>query len=81
MNINCGVIMDDISDNLTNSCISELNVKKPLKNNNELIYRENTNDNIKKLNDFLALQNWQTVINSYNVNNSYNNFVFLSFLL
>ena len=36
--------------------LSELDVKKPLKNNNELFYRENTNDNIKKLNDFPALQ-------------------------
>ena len=63
--------------------ISELNVKKPFKNNNELhcccgllmlwtllyvveIMKE-------KLNDFLALQNWQTVSNAYNVNESHNN--------
>ena len=52
-----------------------MDVKKPLKNNNELFYRENINDNIKKLDDFLALQNWQTVYNAYNVNESYNNFV------
>ena len=38
-------------------------------------YGENTNDNIMKLNDFLALQNWQTVSNADNVNESYNNFV------
>ena len=68
MNINCGMIMDDISDHFPIFCISELNVSKPLKNNNELFYRENTNDNIKKFNDFLALQNWQTVYNAYNVN-------------
>ena len=37
-------------------CISELDVKKQLNNNNELFYRENTNDNIKKLNNFLTLQ-------------------------
>ena len=67
--------MDDIRDHFPIFCISELNVKKPFKNNNELFYRENTNDNIKRLNDFLALQNWQTVYNTYNVSESYNNFV------
>ena len=73
-NINCGIIMEDISDHIPIFCISELDVKKPLKNNNELFYRENTNDNIKKLNNFLTLQNWQTVYNAYNVNESYINF-------
>ena len=73
MNINCGII-DDISDYFP-FFISELNVKKPLKNNNELFHRENSNDNIKKLNDFLALQNWQTVYNACNVNESHNNFI------
>ena len=38
-------------------------------------YRENTNENIKKPNNFLTLQNWQTVYNAYNANESYNNFV------
>ena len=75
MNINCGIIMDDISDHFPIFLISELNVKKPLKNNKKLFYRENTNDNIKKLNDFLALQNWQSVYNAHNVNESHNNFV------
>ena len=36
VNINCGIIMDDISDNFSISCMSKLNVKKPLNNNNEL---------------------------------------------
>ena len=53
-NINCGIIMEDISDHFPIFCISELDVKKPLKNNNELIYRENTNDNIKKHKNFLT---------------------------
>ena len=35
LNINCGIIMDDISDHFPIFCISELNVKKPLKDNNE----------------------------------------------
>ena len=74
-NINCGIIMDDISDHFPIFCISELDVKKQLNNNNELFYRENTNDNIKKLNNFLTLQNWQTVYNANNVNESYNNFI------
>ena len=58
MNINCGMIMDDISDHFPILCISELNVKKSLKNNIELFYGEITNNNIEKLNDFLALLNW-----------------------
>ena len=66
--------MDANSDQILFLCISELNVKKPLKNNNELFYRENTNDNDKKLNDFLALKNLQTVYNVYNVNASHSNF-------
>ena len=70
MNINCGIIMDDISNYFPIFCTSELNVKKPLKNKKELFNREKTNDNIKKLNDFLALQNWQTVYNAYNVDES-----------
>ena len=36
---------------------------------------ENTNDNIRKCNDFLALQNWQIVYNAHTVNELYNNFV------
>ena len=35
MNINCGIIMDDISDHFP-FFISKLNVRKPLNNNNEL---------------------------------------------
>ena len=57
MNINCDIIMDDIRYHFPIFCMSELNAKKPLKNNNEIFCRENTNDNIKKLNDSLALQN------------------------
>ena len=72
MNINCGMI---ILVTIFPFFISELDVKKPRKNNNELFYRENTNDNIKKLNDFLGLLIWQTVYNAHNVNKSYNNFV------
>ena len=67
--------MEDIIDHFPIFCISELDVKKQLKNNNELFYRENTNDNIKKLNNFLTLQNCQTVYNANNVNESYNNFI------
>ena len=52
-----------------------MNERKPLRNNNELFYGENTNDNIKKLNDFLALLNWQTVCNAFNQNESYDDFV------
>ena len=33
-NINCGIIMDDISDHFPIFCISELDVKKQLNNNN-----------------------------------------------
>ena len=40
MNINCGIIMEDISDHFPIFCISELDVKKPLKNNNELFIRK-----------------------------------------
>ena len=71
-NINCGIVMEDISDHFPIFFISELEIKKPLKNNNERFYRENTIDNIKKLNNFLTLQNWQTVYNAYNINESYN---------
>ena len=67
--------MEDISEHFHIFCISELNVNKPLKNNNELFYGENINDNIKKLSDFLALQNWQTIYNVHNVNESYIAFV------
>ena len=36
MNINCGIIMEDINDHFPIFCISQLDVKKPLKSNNEL---------------------------------------------
>ena len=36
MNINCGIIMDGISEHFPIFCISDLNVMKPLKDNNDL---------------------------------------------
>ena len=59
--------MDDISDHFPIFCMSEFDVKKPLRT---FLYRENSNDDVKKLNDFLPLQNWQTVYNAYYVNES-----------
>ena len=39
------------------------------------IILDDISDHIKKLNDFLSLQNWQSVYNGSNVNESHNNFV------
>ena len=56
MKINCGLIMDDISDNFPVFCIQKLNLKKTLSNSNDLFHNENTDDNTIKLIHFLVQQ-------------------------
>ena len=63
--------MDDIGDHYHIFCKSKLDVQTTLNSNNDLSYRENTDDKIKELNHLLGLQNWLSIYNACNENESY----------